>query len=198
MAPKVGLGAALSPPRPLNPEKQAARQKPQAAQPVGSAGSCPAPTARPHHTPHRSRCAEQATGNSQPRLWGAQLRGEGVVWSLPSGSTEHLRGQRPPPAPAVFPRGCSWGGGLQKGAPPGSGSGSTTCMEISWQTSPASWPYSSFPGGTSWGPSGPSQKGATVRCTLQPELEERPEEPVRTPTARLPRQRTEMGRRGRL
>lgn len=39
------------------------------------------------------------------------------MWSLPSGSTEQLRGQRPPPAPTVFPRGCSWAGGLRKGEP---------------------------------------------------------------------------------
>ena len=47
VAPKVGL----SPPKPLNPEKQATWQRPQAAQPAGSAGSCPAPTPGPHHTP---------------------------------------------------------------------------------------------------------------------------------------------------
>lgn len=55
-----------------------------------------------------------------------------------------------------------------------------TCMETSWQTSPGSQSYSSYMDGTSWGPPCPSQKGAKLRCALQPQLEDGWEEPVGT------------------
>lgn len=179
VAPKVGL----SPPRPLNSATSTGHLAEAPGRPAcGLCGLLPRPHTRTPSHPHRSRCAEQGTGSSRLRLWGAQLRGEGLVWSLPSG-----RDRDPHLLPPCFPEGAPGLGACGRGGPPGSGSGSATCMEISWQTSPASWPYSPFPGGTSWGPSGPSQKGATLGHVLQPGLEERPEEPVRTRTARLPR-----------
>ena len=64
-APKVGLGATLSPTRPLNPEKQAAWQRTHATQTAGSAGSLgpglcgllPRPhTWTPSHPPQEQVC----------------------------------------------------------------------------------------------------------------------------------------------
>lgn len=46
-------------------------------------------------------------------------------------------------------------------------------METSWQISPVSWSYSSYTGGTSWGPLCPSQKGVKLWCTFQPWLEDK-------------------------